>query len=288
MLGGVVLRKSSYLKFDDTTGFKISILPDFKDFSAPLLLLDFGKMYNEKFVDQNDSIAYIIYSSKGRGEVFFNNMWMPVEEGEIFYLSPSVPKIYRPIDDGVWETIFFSFNGKNVASTLGNETFIIKEQDFSFVSELLEELKSKCNSSDFKEYAFSKLYYLILILKKSASVTDFSEVSPNTNSTIVKSIKFINQSFTQDLPISQIAEASGVTREYFCKLFKKETGQTCISYINELRINRACDLMMQNPNKKIEDISRECGFRTLTYFNRVFKQKLDLSPSEYRHKTLNK
>ena len=129
---------------------------------------------------------------------------------------------------------------------------------------------------------------LILILKKSASVTDFSEVSPNTNSTIVKSIKFINQSFTQDLPISQIAEASGVTREYFCKLFKKETGQTCISYINELRINRACDLMMQNPNKKIEDISRECGFRTLTYFNRVFKQKLDLSPSEYRHKTLNK
>lgn len=277
------MRGPSYLSFDNATGFKLSILPDIKDYSSPFFLLDFGKMYKEKVIDRKDSIAYIMYSSKGRGEVFFNNKWTTVEEGQIFYLPPSAPKTYRPIDE-VWETIFFRFNGKNVVSTLGNKVFITKEQDFTFVPELLDDLRNKYNTADFKEYAFSKLFYLVLMTEKAVPEAGFCEVSPDINSTIGKSIKFINHAFTQDLPISQIADASGVTREYFCKLFKEQTGQTCISYINELRINRACDLMTQNPHKKIEEISLECGFRTLTYFNRVFKQKLNLSPSEYRQK----
>ena len=279
----IFLRGPSYLCFDDATGFKLSILPDIKDYSAPFFLLDFGKMYKEKCIDRKDSIAYIMYSAKGRGEVFCNNKWTTVEEGEVFYLPPSSPKIYRPIDE-VWETIFFRFNGKNVVSTLGNKVFVIKDQDFTFIVDILDDMRSKFNTKNFKEYAFSKLYYLALMLENHVPDTDFTEISPDLNSTIGKSIKFINHAFTQDLPISQIAEASGVTREYFCKLFKEQTGQTCISYINDLRINRACDLMTQNPHKKIEEISLECGFRTLTYFNRVFKQKLNLSPSEYRQK----
>ena len=279
------MRGPSYLSFNDNTGFKFSVLPNPKECSAPFFLTTFGKMFKERDITRDDSVSYIIYSNKGCGEVLINEKWEPLDEGSLVYFPPTSIKNYRPVGEENWETIFFVFNGKNVVSTLGNNIFIADE-DFSFVPELLEKLRSRYNDANFKEYAFSKLYYLILILARSILKSGIAEVSPDVNSTIGKSIKSINASFTQDLPISQIAEASGVTREYFCKLFKEQTGQTCTAYINELRINRACDIMTQNPHKKIEDISRECGFRTLTYFNRVFKQRKNTSPSEFRQNVL--
>ncbi len=277
------MRGPAYLSFNDINGsFKHSILPSADECSYPYYLLNFGIMQKERHIEAKNDRHYLIYSREGKGEAFIEGEWVSLEVGDAVYFPAGEKVNYRPATDNDWSTVFFIFNGRSVASTLGNKSFTVKGGGLSFIPDMLNELRENYDRDDFKEIAFSKLYYLILILKRYSPEAETVSSSPDVSNTIAKSIKHIHEQFTTDLPISEIAEVSGVTREYFCKLFKEQTGLTCTAYINELRISKACDLMMQDSTKKIEDISRECGFRTVTYFNRVFKQKMGVSPGEYR------
>ena len=69
-----------------------------------------------------------------------------------------------------------------------------------------------------------------------------------------------------------MADLVYLTESNFCKFFKKATGKTYSDYLNELRINEACRLLVQS-DKSIIQISFDCGFETLSYFNRVFLNK---------------
>ena len=71
----------------------------------------------------------------------------------------------------------------------------------------------------------------------------------------------------------------------FCKFFKKATGKTYSDYLNEIRINEASRLLLQS-EKTISQIAFECGFETLSYFNRVFITKKKKTPSHYRKEKL--
>ena len=61
----------------------------------------------------------------------------------------------------------------------------------------------------------------------------------------------------------------------------RETGQTTVNYIKELRLNKACDYLV-NSGKSIADISKEVGYEDSQYFFRVFKKTTGLTPLEYR------
>lgn len=67
---------------------------------------------------------------------------------------------------------------------------------------------------------------------------------------------------------------------YICKLFKKHTDFTFIDYINDCRIEYAKTYL--KTDKKIKNIAYEVGFQSTTYFGRVFKNKLGITPKEYR------
>jgi AraC-like DNA-binding protein len=81
--------------------------------------------------------------------------------------------------------------------------------------------------------------------------------------------------------LKQVADLIFLTESNFCKFFKKATGKTFSDYVNEIRINEACRLLIQS-EKTINQISYECGFETLSYFNRVFLKKKNFTPSNYR------
>lgn len=71
------------------------------------------------------------------------------------------------------------------------------------------------------------------------------------------------------------------SREHLCRSFKKYYSITVTEYINDLKINYASNLLI-NTNKPIIDICFECGFQSMSYFYRVFKQKNGDTPHKYR------
>jgi AraC-like DNA-binding protein/ligand-binding sensor protein len=93
--------------------------------------------------------------------------------------------------------------------------------------------------------------------------------------------QFIHDHSGEDLPLEQIAKAMNVSTFYFCKMFKKSTGLTFTDYLARTRIEKAKNLLL-NPNMRVSEAAYECGFVSLTHFNRVFKRVTGLSPTAHR------
>jgi AraC family transcriptional regulator of arabinose operon len=96
----------------------------------------------------------------------------------------------------------------------------------------------------------------------------------------------IEKELGSTLSIERLAETAGVTPQYFCEIFKNITNQRPTEYINQRRIDKAKDLIISNPVKKIGDIAVEVGFESSSYFATVFRKLEGLSPNKYRELNL--
>jgi AraC-like DNA-binding protein len=104
---------------------------------------------------------------------------------------------------------------------------------------------------------------------------------------ITRAKEFIKEHQTENLRLGQVAKAVNSSPFYFCKLFKKATGLNFTDYLSRIRIERARNLLL-NPNLRVSEIAFEIGFQSLTHFNRVFKNTVGQSPSQYREQLLGR
>ena len=98
---------------------------------------------------------------------------------------------------------------------------------------------------------------------------------------ITKAKQFIGEHQAESISLRQIAKTLNVSTFYFCKMFKKATGLTFTDYLSRTRIERAKNLLL-NPNIRVSEAAYDCGFISLTHFNRVFKKVVGKSPTHYR------
>jgi AraC-like DNA-binding protein/ligand-binding sensor protein len=98
---------------------------------------------------------------------------------------------------------------------------------------------------------------------------------------ISRAKQFIGEHQAESISLDQIAKALNVSTFYFCKMFKKATGLTFTHYLARARIERAKKFLL-NPNIRISEVAYDCGFISLTHFNRIFKRIVGKSPTEYR------
>jgi len=98
---------------------------------------------------------------------------------------------------------------------------------------------------------------------------------------ITKAKQFIQENYTEDLSLGQVAAAVHTSVFYFCKLFRKVTGTTFTEFVSRTRVEKAKNLLL-NPNLRISEIAYEVGFQSLTHFNRVFKNVVGEAPTEFR------
>jgi AraC-like DNA-binding protein len=98
---------------------------------------------------------------------------------------------------------------------------------------------------------------------------------------ITKARRFIGDHQTESISLEQIAKALNVSTFYFCKMFKKATGLTFTDYLSRTRIEKAKNLLL-NPNVRVSEVAYDCGFISLTHFNRIFKRIAGCSPTDYR------
>ena len=95
--------------------------------------------------------------------------------------------------------------------------------------------------------------------------------------------RYIHTNFLGKISLEEVAAYLGMNRTYFCMFFKKHYGKGFADYLNDLRVDKAASLLIQG-DRTISEIARECGFKTVSYFNRAFKRSKDITPGEYRKK----
>ncbi|MCI1424683.1 MAG: AraC family transcriptional regulator [Lachnospiraceae bacterium] len=100
--------------------------------------------------------------------------------------------------------------------------------------------------------------------------------------TIRKAVNYIDEHYADpDLSLQTLAAALQMNKSYLESTFHRETGSTVISYLNALRIRRAC-LRLNTTADSIGEIAAQVGIPNLNYFTRLFRKEKGLTPSAYR------
>jgi AraC-like DNA-binding protein/quercetin dioxygenase-like cupin family protein len=107
-------------------------------------------------------------------------------------------------------------------------------------------------------------------------------ITKQFESRVNKVCTHLQQHFHEAITLKQVSDLVFMSESNFCKFFKKATNTTFSDYLNDLRINEACHLLLSS-EENISKIAHDCGFESLSYFNRVFLKKKQLTPSGFRN-----
>ena len=109
-----------------------------------------------------------------------------------------------------------------------------------------------------------------------------SNVTENEGMRLSKIINFITENYNSQISLEDVANAAFMTPQAFCRYFKKHTGHTFVSFLNEVRINDACKSLISGEKADcISGVAYKAGFNSITNFNRVFKSIIGQSPRAY-------
>lgn len=95
-------------------------------------------------------------------------------------------------------------------------------------------------------------------------------------------LSYIEENYNNpDLSLHQVAEDIHVSYNYLCRFFKEHTGMAFLDYLHNLRIEKSKELL-RNTNKSVNEIADELGYLSANSYIRKFRQKLNITPGEYR------
>lgn len=125
-----------------------------------------------------------------------------------------------------------------------------------------------------KEKCSNMLNYILLEL-----MDNYKESSKNCH--IKRILQYIDANITSDIDFDSICKFAGLSREYTCSLFKRETGFTITDYINNSRMKMAKELIIGR-QMCLKDVAEFVGYNNYNYFSRLFKKTYGNTPNRIK------
>lgn len=125
----------------------------------------------------------------------------------------------------------------------------------------------------------NQLVILLLLSKKE-------KMKRYKNTRINNVISYMNENYQKKLSTQELADVCYVSKYHLCREFKKVTNLTIIQYINSIRIMHAQKLLLEGESS-ITHIGSEVGFDSIIHFERIFKQIVGCTPTQYRKNKKN-
>jgi AraC-like DNA-binding protein len=223
------------------------------------------------------------------------------ESGDVFVLGSNQPHVFR--NDPV-----YGKKGKNAKaislffdeSTFGelfwnlpeihSLKYFIRNSDAGFrLMGKQRELVGQLLNQIIVEKGIQRLIIFLKILscfekRKYLQVLSGSAVNKNLKSYDGKRLnlvlEFTFREFHRAIELSEIAGLANLTPQAFCKYFKTRTRKTYVQFLNEIRIQHAIRLLIQDA-ESIASIAYKSGFVNLSHFNRTFKAITGMAPRDY-------
>ena len=221
-----------------------------------------------------------IFRSTSMGEVH-------IKPGDMFLLFPGEWHSYGPIEGSRWKSYWIGFKGNNMDSRVENGFLSPNKAVYhvGYSSKIIELYKSAL------AYALEEAAYCQQMLAGLVNHLLGMMYSLERNIILSKNhshVKMISQarlrireSLESDLTIQELSEELGVSYSNFRKLFKQHTGLSPALYQQDLRLQRAKELL-STTKMSIKEIAYRLNFESPDYFSSKFKLKTGMKPSEFR------
>ena len=252
--------------------------------------------YNKYHYHPQNQLTYI---DKGTGTYLIGNKIGRFTEGDMFVLGSHLPHVFMS-DDKYFTDLHLGVRSVNVFFTpdfFSDKILSIEElsafKDFISLTksglqfnsfgkeEILADLPQKEGFS--KVVCFLEIIESLIVSKNKALEIDVLYKMEEPNPKMEKLYLFTFENFKSKISLSEVADLAGYSENAFCKFFKKNTGQTYVNFLNEVRISHALSLL-QDPLKSITDVAFESGFQNMSNFNRQFYKKTNINPKSYQLK----
>lgn len=138
-------------------------------------------------------------------------------------------------------------------------------------------------------YAMRQLFDILHVLSKSDGArelasTSFAKVNEESKSgRILKVERYISGHLMDEIRLSDLAALIGMSESAFSRYFKLSTSKSVSEYIVDMRLGHAARLLVDTTDP-VSAICYDCGFNTLSNFNRLFRKRKGCSPTEFRQK----
>lgn len=227
-----------------------------------------------------------IQCHEGRGELKIDGRTYSVGKKQGMLLYPDVPHEYYAIDDN-WRVDWITFGGlhirdfvKMTAGIPESGVFHVFEPDI-ILTKIRRVLAIGLSNKPMKNLECSCLAYEILVdlLKSSSTKSDnsmaiqYSRLSPL--------LEYIEKNYAKQLTMEELTKVINVTPQHLCTLFKKTTGLRIFEYINQVRIKKSKETLIQNLDMAIKEVALISGFIDTSYYCFMFRKIEHISPKEF-------
>ena len=231
----------------------------------------------------------LLYITEGEGVFSSDHVTnVPLKAGDLFLLFPGEWHSYHPLPNRGWKSYWIGFKGKNVddrvrAGFLSAFKPVYHVGFSADVIRLYEEAYKRAQeeapySQQILAGIVNHLVGLMYALERSIELSKDHNRVDMINLARLR----IRESLENDLTIQQIAEELGVSYSNFRKLFKELTGISPALYQQDLRLQRAKELLATT-NLSVKEIAYRLCFESPDYFSSKFKIKTGKKPSEFRN-----
>lgn len=255
----------------------------------------------------------------GTGTRFIGDSIKPFGPGDLVFLGPNLPHLWRSDKAYFCRQSGLTTQGIVVyfaADFLGNDFFLRPEmtgirqvldlarRGLEWTGQTRCQTEAALRNLVLQPPGFGQVLGLLTLLNDLSHATDYRFLTSPGYVNTVKTIEttradptvadrsarayrrmqlvhdYVLGHFADDLSLDTIADLAGMTSPAFCRYFKARANKTFSEFVSEVRVGHACKLLMRG-KLNITQVSFESGFRTLSNFNRQFKQITGQTPSGY-------
>ena len=246
--------------------------------------------YFDRTTDARDSqstrhyhSSYEVYlMTDGHCRYFIEDRSYDVRTGDVVMICPGVIHRTNYISQK-HSRLLVNFDGSLLPPSIRGREFDLFYRDRRLTEQVKEQLlgiEKECELSDEKSMDAIRLRLgmIALLLHRARSGVDEEECC----SVAQRAVKLLKEKYAQDLRLSTVADALGVSSEHLSRVFKKETGFGFNEYLTLLRLQKAEYMLKNEPGKTVSEIAYACGFNDGNYFSHKFRITYGIPPTRIR------
>ncbi len=216
-----------------------------------------------------DDVAYtlhahdIVIAPREHYHNYFNNTNRPVSYYEVKFsvLNRALSQVLADHEQWVFRDEFAYQLVEHITSEIFNNSYLRDDSAGAALETLLFHLTSKSRITD-------------ETTQDLIDTTGYNELSR-------KVVDYLTAHYAESISLDDISSDVGVSKNYLCSAFKRDTGVTILDCLNMIRIRNAARLIIYS-DMTLEQVSQVCGYVSSSHFNRIFTRYAGIPPGQCR------
>ena len=258
------------------------------DPKLPFIFHDYT--YNEKkhtigFYSGWHENVELLYFQNGSATVTINDIRVKVTSGDIVVIDTNrIHSIIAHEKTNFYCLIVdraFCLANHFDTNTISFEHLIKDTEISALFEEFVKEYYDQSSPFRIQALRAIELKIMVLLCRKYTRTTQNPIHDSNVLSAIKRALGYIHSESNKPITLDDISNVAGISKFYLAREFRRITGYTVVSYINQVRCEKA-SVMLIEKTMNIENIATACGFTNVSYFTRTFTKLVGMKPSDYR------